>query len=424
MNNYFIDKRGKLLFPIKNNNYNFNECTISINHKNVLRGIHINNFDKLVTCVSGKVLDIIINFNKDDDDYLIPKYYYLDPNTDLFQIFINKNHGHCFLSLEDNSILVYHFNGNFIDDDTKHIHYLDPTININLPIKNPIISDKDNIKNFIKNIDYVIFGHNGFIGSNIIKYLKNENKNFITCNLRLQETEKIIQFLDFYTPKYAINCAGITGTPNIFWCDEHKIETIENNITYQLTLAKICLDKKIHLTIFGSGGIFKNDKFYSEEEEGNYFNNFYSESRIYLENIIKHYNNVLYLRMNYPISILSSDKNLLTKLLIYKNIDSVEISITYIDDLFPILFKMIENNDIGICNFTNPGSIKLLDILNIYNNISNNIHEFNIINNLSSNNRSLSLLKCNKLCKYNPLDINDAVKICCTKYIEINNKKN
>ena len=56
MNSSFVDKRGKLLFPIKNNgiNHGFNECTISINKKNVFRGIHINQFDKLVTCVSGK----------------------------------------------------------------------------------------------------------------------------------------------------------------------------------------------------------------------------------------------------------------------------------------------------------------------------------------------------------------------------------
>ena len=140
MNNSFIDKRGKLLFPIKNNTYNFNECTISINYKNVFRGIHINQFDKLVTCVSGKVLDIIINFNEDEEDYLIPKYYTLDPNTDLYEILVKKNHGHGFLSLDDNSILVYHFNGNFTDSSTRFIHHLDPYIKINLPINNPIIS--------------------------------------------------------------------------------------------------------------------------------------------------------------------------------------------------------------------------------------------------------------------------------------------
>ena len=162
MNNSFIDKRGKLLFAIKNTNNDndhdsnnekikFTECTVSINKKNVFRGIHINQFDKLVTCVSGKILDIIINFNETDDDYLIPKYFLLDPVTDIFQFLVKKNYGHSFLSLEDNSILVYHFNGSFKDEETRHIHYLDPFINMQLPIdaNQLILSDKDNIKNFV-----------------------------------------------------------------------------------------------------------------------------------------------------------------------------------------------------------------------------------------------------------------------------------
>jgi 3,5-epimerase/4-reductase len=438
MNNSFIDKRGKLLFTIKNNNNNndddgandfkFTECTSSINKKYVFRGIHINQFDKLVTCVSGKILDIIINFNETDDDYLIPKYYLLDPTTDVFQILVKKNYGHSFLSLEDNSILVYHFNGKFKDEETRHIHYLDPFINMQLPVDSShlILSDKDNIKNFVKNIDYAIFGSTGFLGSNIVEKLKLKNKKFITCSLRLQNIIEISEFLDIYKPKYVINCAGLTGSPNIFWCDENKIETIESNVTYQLTLAKLCFDKGIHLTCFGSGGIFESDKFYSENEEGNYKKNFYSESRIYLENIIKNYRNVLYLRINYPMSSNKSNKNLLTKLLTYKNIEQVELSITCIDDLFIILFEMVENNENGICNFVNPGSIKLFEILEIYNKHNDkNPHTFNIVetNNTSSgNNRSYSRLNTNMLNKYNPKDIKNALEICCKNYNESCNK--
>ena len=418
MNTSFIDKRGKLLFTIKNDDtidFKFTECTTSINKKNVFRGIHINQFDKLVTCVSGKILDIIINFNETDDNYLIPQYFLLDPATDVFQILVKKNYGHSFLSLEDNSILVYHFNGSFKDEETRHIHYLDPFINMKLPIdaNHLILSDKDNIKNFVNNIDYAIFGSTGFLGSNILEKLKLKNKKFITCSLRLQNIIEISEFLDTYKPKYVINCAGLTGSPNIFWCDENKIETIESNVTYQLTLAKLCFDKGIHLTCFGSGGIFESDKFYSEEEEGNYKKNFYSESRIYLENIIKNYSNVLYLRINYPISSNKSNKNLLTKLLTYKNIDSIELSVTYIDNLFPILFQMIENVENGICNFINPGSINLSEILKIYNNYTH--HEYNVIDVPINNSRSFARLESNKLSKYNPLDIRIAIDECCKK---------
>ena len=426
MNKSYLDNRGKLFFPVKNEIYK--QCTVSVNKQYVFRGIHINNFAKLVTCIQGKILDIVINFDKKADDYLIPKYYYLDPTTDLFEILVPKGYGHAFLSLETDSILVYHLEGEFSENETIHIHYLDPFINIVLPStinkNNIILSEKDDIKNFVTPIDYIVFGPNGFLGSNIVSLLKLEDKNFISSNLRLHETDKIRELFTLYKPKYVINCAGITGTPNIFWCDEHKTETIENNITYQLTMAAICKEYGIHLTIFGSGGIFNNepDRVYLETDTGNNFSNYYGECRILLENIVKHYNNVLYLRINYPISSKSSNKNLLTKLLGYKTIDNVELSLTYIDNLFPILFKMIEQNESGICNFTNPGPIKLLDIINIYNDVTKsqinpliNTNPVNLESNI--NKRSFAILQSDKLTKYRPLDIRSSITECCKKYL-------
>ena len=428
MNRTYLDNRGKLFFPVKNSNIDtnvtFKQCTVSVNKQFVFRGIHINNFAKLVTCIQGKILDIIINFDKDAEDYLVPKYYYLDPDTDLFEILVPKGYGHAFLSLESESILVYHLADEFIDSETTHIHYLDPFINILLPSivnkTNIIVSEKDDIKHFVKSIDYIVFGPNGFLGSNIVSLLSKLDNNYIISNLRLNETDKINELFSLYKPKYVINCAGITGTPNIFWCDENKIDTIENNITYQLTMASICKKHGIHLTIFGSGGIFNNDnKVYLETDSGNNYSNFYGECRILLENIVKHYDNVLYLRINYPISSQSSNKNLLTKLLSYNTIDSVELSLTYIDNLFPILFKMVEQNETGICNFTNPGQINLQDIISIYNDITksqiNPISNSNTINAVI-NNRSFARLQTEKIAKYCPLNITEAVKDCCKKY--------
>ena len=415
----FSDNRGKLIFPIKNN-FHVKQCTVSCNKKNVFRGIHINNFEKLVTCIQGKILDIIIDFDKTSPNYLIPKYYTLDPNTDNFQLLIPKNYGHAFLALEENSILLYHLSDEYTDITTKHIHFLDPLLNITLPInhKDLIMSEKDNIKNFINPIDYIIFGSKGYLGSNMVNILKKYNKNFISSDIRLNELDKIKQLIEVYSPKYIINCAGISGNPNIFWCDTNRIETIENNITYQLTLADICKEKNIHLTIFGSGGIFDNKRIYTEDDLGNNFNNFYSESRIYLENIVKNYTNILYLRINYPISNNYSTKNLLTKLLNFTTIDSCKISVTYVNNLFPILLQMIENNEIGICNFTNPGQINIIDILKKYQTIKS--VDLNITKNdsfdINNTKSSLSKLECNKLLKYNPLFIDDAIEECIKNY--------
>jgi dTDP-4-dehydrorhamnose 3,5-epimerase-like enzyme len=122
----FEDNRGTLFFPIKGNKNSFTECTVSVNKKNVFRGIHINDFDKLVTCVRGKILDIAISPDNE------VKYFLLTPDFEN-QVFIPANYGHGFLSLEDDSILIYHFNGTFLDHNTKFIHYKDPSLNLQLP---------------------------------------------------------------------------------------------------------------------------------------------------------------------------------------------------------------------------------------------------------------------------------------------------
>lgn len=414
----FEDKRGTLFFPVTDNTQNFQQCTISVNKENVFRGIHANPFDKLVTCIQGKILDIIINFDKNAENYLIPKYYTLDPETDLFQILVPKNHGHAFLSLENNSILVYHFNGVFSDENTTHINYLDPILNITLPIKDPILSEKDKKPNFVEPIDFVIFGYKGFLGSNIVNALTAKNKNFITSDVRLENLKEIENILNRYKPKAVINCAGLTGTPNIFWCDDYPVETIETNVIFQLTLAKLCNDKNIHLTTIGSGGIFQNDKYYSESDEGNFDSNFYGKCRIYLENMIKNYKNVLYLRLNYPISGSPSSKNLLTKLLSYSKINDVDFSITYVDELFPKLIDMIDNGETGVCNFVNDGAISPVKILKIYNKHSNRTFE---IEKSEDSVRSYAKLEVGLLKKYHVAKVEDAVERCVIEYIK-NNK--
>ena len=407
----FCDKRGKLIFPIKNNNFYTKETTVSINHKNVFRGIHVEQFYKLVTCIKGRILDIIIDFNKDSIDYLIPKYITLDTSDN--QILINPNVGHAFLSLEDDSIILYHFSEVYNKDTTVTYNYKDPIFNIKLPISHPIISDNDLFSPFYKKIDYYIFGSTGFIGSIIKDTLNDLNKNIYNTKLRLDNVEQIENEIMIYKPTYVICSAGLTGEPNISWCETHKTETIETNITYQMTLAHICKKHNIHLTIIGSGVIFHNDKFYTEDDEGNYDKNFYGKCRIFLENMVKNYN-VLYVRINYPISKNYSTKNLITKLLSYSKIDNVEITLTYLDELIPYLVDMISNHELGICNLVNEGKISLEEITHIYYEVKNMKYDKTITNNTI--NRSTSLLHVGKLKKYNAMNVKDAVRECVQNY--------
>lgn len=56
-----------------------------------------------------------------------------------------------------------------------------------------------------------------------------------------------------------LNCSGVTGRPNVDWCEDHKIETIRANVVGCLTLADVCNSKNIHMTYYGTGCIFHYD---------------------------------------------------------------------------------------------------------------------------------------------------------------------
>jgi dTDP-4-dehydrorhamnose 3,5-epimerase-like enzyme/dTDP-4-dehydrorhamnose reductase len=407
--NTYKDERGELLFLIKDNNFASVESTISINKKNVFRGMHSNNFSKMITCIQGSILDIMVNINPESVDYLKPHYFNLSANSEYKKIIISPNYLHGFLTLEENTIIIYHFSDIFKQEETLHIHYKDPFINIKLPEEiNPIISDKDDVKNFIKPVEYVIFGSSGYLGNHITNILKKQGKNVITLNNRLSDISDIKNKLSLYKPNYVINAAGLSGTPSFEWCDIHKEETIETNVTYQLTLCHICRELNIHLTLLGTGGIFNGKDIFKDDQMGNYFEKFYSESRIYFEKLLINYKNVLYLRINYPISSCSNPKNLLLKVINYNNISVSNISMTCVDTLFPLLSQIIENKEIGIMNFVNPSTISLVDIKKKYNSIKNISNNFETID---YKYRPAIVLDTSRIEKYNPNDIVESIEI-------------
>ena len=50
-----------------------------------------------------------------------------------------------------------------------------------------------------------------------------------------------------------LNAAGLTGRPNVDWCETHKVETIRANVIGCLNLADVCLSKNLHMTYYGEG---------------------------------------------------------------------------------------------------------------------------------------------------------------------------
>ena len=158
-NNFNNDKRGKFLkfnheIIIKKKRIKFNQFCYSLNKKkNTFRGIHFQKYPyqeiKLVTCVEGKILDIIIDLNKKSKTYLKYKFVKLNQNK-MHSLYIGKNYAHGFLTLTNKTTILYQISGPYIKSKQSGLLWSDPALKIKLPTKPKLISLRDKSFNKIK----------------------------------------------------------------------------------------------------------------------------------------------------------------------------------------------------------------------------------------------------------------------------------
>jgi dTDP-4-dehydrorhamnose 3,5-epimerase len=128
----------------------------SSSKKNVLRGIHLAGYAKLVTCVTGRIWDLVVDLRRDSPTFKKHIGIELEANSNK-QIFVPRNCGHGFVALEENTNVVYFQDGKYADGE-KTIHYKDPELKINWPGENHIVSLRDEKAEFL-NLDSIYFSH-------------------------------------------------------------------------------------------------------------------------------------------------------------------------------------------------------------------------------------------------------------------------
>jgi len=145
----FDDNRGFFEEVYRNKIFNesglknkFNQINLSFSKKNVFRGFHFQLYPepqgKLVTVISGKIIDYGIDLRKKSEYYKKHVEYELENGK---MLFIPEGFAHGFLALEDSYVLYLTTNEFNIKLDSGVI-YNDKELNIKLP-DNIIISDKD-----------------------------------------------------------------------------------------------------------------------------------------------------------------------------------------------------------------------------------------------------------------------------------------
>lgn len=123
----------------------FIEDDIAVSSKNVLRGIHGDSETwKLVSCLYGKFYLVVVNCDTDSRDFGKWQSFILsDGNRQ--QVLIPPKHGNSYLTLSDMSIFHYKQSTYYNRSGQFTYKWNDPRFKIWWPIKNPILSQRDEI---------------------------------------------------------------------------------------------------------------------------------------------------------------------------------------------------------------------------------------------------------------------------------------
>lgn len=137
----FTDDRGEFCrmfcqdeFAKAGLNYNFVQSNISKNHlKGTLRGLHSQKQefaeDKLVCAISGRLLDVCVDVRENSPTF--GQYIQVELTADNnISLYIPKGFAHGYLTLEDNSSILYFTTQFYTSSSEKGYRYDDPAFNI------------------------------------------------------------------------------------------------------------------------------------------------------------------------------------------------------------------------------------------------------------------------------------------------------
>jgi dTDP-4-dehydrorhamnose reductase len=234
----------------------------------------------------------------------------------------------------------------------------------------------------------LVYGSNGWIGSQFTKLLKSNNVIYCEGKARADNTDDVISELLKTSPTHVIAFIGRTHgkigekiyTTIDYLEEPNKLQdNVRDNLFSPLVLAFLCQKLNLHFTYLGTGCIFKYDKehLFGQEVNGftedslpNFFGSSYSTVKGFTDQLMKFFDNsVLNLRIRMPITDEYNTRNFITKITTYEKICSIPNSMTVIPELLPKVLDMMKNRITGTINLTNPGLISHNEILEMYKEI-------------------------------------------------------
>jgi 3,5-epimerase/4-reductase len=221
----------------------------------------------------------------------------------------------------------------------------------------------------------ILLGKNSFVAQHILA----SNKDILPYNKRFYNDTDIHSFvreLKAMNADVVINAIGATGSPNIDQLESDKEQTFFTNTMVPIGLANACNKFGIHFVQLSSGCCFYGQSPHQEFagldiDVANYPNHTgnvethwtdagwketdhanpqstYSCSKYAADLVLAKLDTSCILRLRMPVSTLNHPRNLLSKLISYKQVLETPNSITFLEDLTRAVQWVIDNKKTGI----------------------------------------------------------------------------
>jgi dTDP-4-dehydrorhamnose 3,5-epimerase len=123
------------------------QANCSVSRRGVIRGVHFADVPpgqaKYVTCVSGAVLDVIVDIRVGSPSYGSWQAVRLDDH-DRRAVFLADGLGHAFMALSSEATVIYLCSTGYAPEREHGVHPLDPDLAIGWPAEvEPVLSGKD-----------------------------------------------------------------------------------------------------------------------------------------------------------------------------------------------------------------------------------------------------------------------------------------
>ena len=136
----------------------FVQDNTSFSRQGTIRALHFQEAPgqaKLVSCVFGEIWDVAVDLREGSPTFMAWEGVFLDDKS-CKQLYIPKGFAHGFSVLSPTALVHYKVSSPYDSSQERSIRWNDPDLNIDWPIKEPILSLRDRLSPFFREVRNVV----------------------------------------------------------------------------------------------------------------------------------------------------------------------------------------------------------------------------------------------------------------------------